>query len=161
MLSLYVEEISDIGEVEEGQSDCAEEDSSCDNFPRTLHDVRVVGVIALEKYSGCLKCTAKLAAKEDDPELGKCVKCGMVQCIDVTSQQVRAQLMIKGVGGILMVRAFGKVVESIAQKPAEDMTTAVLLKAAAFDVVHHDGTVWSISPSPETLTSPRLYHTCT
>ena len=80
-----IEEISDIGEVEEGQSDCGEENSSCDNLPGTLHDVRV-GVIALEKYSGCLKCTAKLAAEDDDPELGKCVKCGMVQCIDVASQ---------------------------------------------------------------------------
>ena len=85
-----------------------------------------------------------MAAEDDDPELGKCVKCGMVQCIDVASQQVRAQLMIKGVGGILTVRAFGEVVESIAQKPAEDVTTAVPLKAAAFDVVHHDGIVWSI-----------------
>ena len=142
--SSMIEEISDIGEVEEGQSDCGEEDSSCDNLPGTLHDVRVVGVIALEKYSGCLKCTAKLAAEDDDPELGKCVKCGMVQCIDVASQQVRAQLMIKGVSGIVTVRAFGKVVESIAQKPAKDVTTAVLLKAAAFDVVHRDGIVWSI-----------------
>ena len=141
--SSMIEEISDIGEVEEGHSDCSEEGSSCDN-PGTLRDVRVVGVIALEKYSGCLKCTAKLTAEEDDPELGRCVKCGMVQCIDVASQQVRAQLMIKGVGGILAVRAFGKVVESIAQKPAEDVTAAVLLKAAAFDVVHRDGIVSSI-----------------
>ena len=138
-----IEEIGDLGE-EEGQSDCGEEDSSCDNLPGTLHDVCVVGVIALEKYSGCLKCEAKLAAEDDDPELGKCVKCGMVQCIDVASQQVRAQL-IKGVGGILMVRGFGKVVESIAQKAAEDVTTAVLLRAAAFDVVQDDGIVWSIT----------------
>ena len=36
-------------------------------------------------------------------------------------------------------------VKSIAQKPAEDMTTAVLLKAAAFDVVHRDGIVLSIT----------------
>ena len=36
-------------------------------------------------------------------------------------------------------------VKSIAQKPAEDMTMAVLMKAAAFDVVHHDGIVLSIT----------------
>ena len=36
-------------------------------------------------------------------------------------------------------------VKIIAQKPAEDMTTAVLLKAAAFDVVHRDGIVLSIT----------------
>ena len=63
----------------------------------------------------------------------------------MASQQVRAQLMIKGVGGILTVRAFSKDVESIAQKAAEDVTTAVLLKAAAFDLVHRDGIVWSIT----------------
>ena len=42
----------------------------------------------------------KLTA-EDYPELGKCLKYGMVQSIDVASQLVRAQLMIKGVGEIL------------------------------------------------------------
>lgn len=46
--SSMIEEISDIGKVEEGHSDCAEEGSSRDNLPGTLHDVRVV------------KCTAKL-----------------------------------------------------------------------------------------------------
>ena len=63
-------------------------------------------------------------------------------------------------------------VKSIAQKPAEDMTMAVLLKAAAFDVVHHDGIVLSItrkayriilkttySPSPEILPLPPMYRT--
>ena len=42
---------------------------------------------------------------------------------------VRTQLMIKGVGGILTIRAFGKVVT---QKPDKDVKMAVLLKA--FDV---------------------------
>ena len=74
-----------------------------------------------------------------------CVNCGMLQCIDAASQQLRAQLMIKGVGNILTLRAFGKVVESIVQKPAEDVTMAVLLKAAAFDVVHRDVIVRSIT----------------
>ena len=141
--SSIIEKISDIGDVEEGDSD--EGGSSGDNFPGTLHNVRVVRVVALEKYSGCIKCTAKVTTDEDDPELGKCVNCGMLQCIDTASQQLRAQLMIKGVGNILTLRAFGKVVESIAQKPAEDVTMAVLLKAAAFDVVHRDGIVRSIT----------------
>ncbi len=67
--------------MEEEQSD--EESTREKICPTVLHDVRVVGVVALERYSGCLKCTAKVVAAEDDPELGKCVKCEMLQCVDV------------------------------------------------------------------------------
>ena len=55
-------------------------------------------------------------AEEDDSELGKCVKCGMAQCMNAGSQKVRAQLVLRGVGGNITLRAFGQVVQNIARK---------------------------------------------
>ena len=51
-----------------------------------------------------------------DTNLGYCQKCDMVQCLDAGKQGLSAQLVIEGAGEKLTLRAFGKVVENIAEK---------------------------------------------
>ena len=36
----------------------------------------------VDKHSGCMKCGAKVVPDGGDPEIGTCVKCKMMQCID-------------------------------------------------------------------------------
>lgn len=79
--------------------------------------MRVVGVIHLEKYRGCLKCKTKLVPDEDDPDLGLCQKCNIMQCFDTSHQGLSAQLMVEGGWEKLTLRAFGKVLEDIVEKP--------------------------------------------
>ena len=32
--------------------------------------------------SGCIKCAAKVLPDSEDPDLGTCVKCNIMQCMD-------------------------------------------------------------------------------
>lgn len=114
-----------------------------------VRNVRVMGVLHFETYSGCLKCKAKIVPDENDPELGCCPKCKMIQCIETTCGGLSVQLMVKGDGEKLTLRAFGKVVEEIAQKAAGEVTMGSLLKCKAFNMVHMDGIIQSVSRSVE------------
>lgn len=106
--------------------------------------MRVVGVTQLDKYAGCMKCTSKIFADRDDPDIGSCAKCNTVQCMDSAKEELVAHVMVRVGGGNLALRVFGKVVEDIAQKPGEQITMASLLKAKAFTMFHKDGIIQSI-----------------
>ena len=133
----------DIGEVApEG------ENTIVDTTPQScswVKNVRVVGVITLEKYSCCIKCSTKLVPDDDDADLGHCSKCQMMQCIDNGSNGIMAKLMVVSGGTKLILCAFGKVVENIATKPAEEVTIPALLKATPFKMTHVDGIIQNIS----------------
>ena len=60
-----MEAIDDIGVVKVPE----DEDSGSGELARLVKDVKVVGVDRLPVYSGCLKCSAKVAADEDDEEI--------------------------------------------------------------------------------------------
>ena len=140
-----IESISDIREVAE-ESD--EESSTTDMAGPSrcrVRDVRVVGVMPLDRYKGCLKCKTKLVPDNYDPDLGLCQKCNMVQCLDGGRQGMTNKLMIEGGGEKLTLRAFGKVLEDIAQKPADEVSMGSLVKAKPFTLVHVDGIIQSIS----------------
>ena len=68
----------------------------------------------------------------------------MLQCMDGNWQGMTAQLVIDAGGEKLTLRAFGKVLEDIAQKPADAVTMAALLRAKPFTIVIVDG-IQSIS----------------
>ena len=136
-----IEKISDIGDVEEEVSE-EESDQGCTT---KIKDARVIGVMYLEKYNGCLKCSAKVVPDKDDVELGCCSKCSMMQCVDVSTQELSAQLVIKSANGNVTLRAFSKTVQDIADKPVNEVTMVVLLKAKPFTLVHHQGIIQSIS----------------
>ena len=53
----------------------------------------VVGVTCLEHYSSYMKCTSKVVADED-PELGWCVKCKMLQVLEECKSKLTSQVMI-------------------------------------------------------------------
>ena len=59
----------------------------------------------------------------------------MVQCLDAAKQGLNAQLVIEGAGEKLMLRAFDKVLESIAEKCASDVSMSSLHKAKPFAMV--------------------------
>ena len=68
----------------------------------------------LDKYSGCMKCGAKVVTDAAHPEIGTCVKCKMMQCINAGKEEFSAHIMVKA-QTCIPLRAFGKVVEDICQ----------------------------------------------
>ena len=98
----------------------------------------------LDKYSGCMKCVAKVVTDAADPEIGTCVKCKMMQCINAGKEEFSAHIMVKAQTECIPLRAFGKVVEDICQKPSGEITMVSLLKAKPFTVVYRDGIIQSV-----------------
>lgn len=95
----------------------------------------------LEKYTGCMKCASKIFPDNKDPDIGTCVKCQTMQCMDAGKEEVVAHIMVRVTNGNLPLRVFGRVVEDIAQEPAGTITMASLLKAKPFTMFHKDGTI--------------------
>lgn len=100
----------------------------------------------LDKYSGCMKCGAKVVTDAADPEIGTCVKCKMMQCINAGKEEFGAHIMVKAETETesIPLHAFGKVVEDICQKPSGEITMVSLLKAKPFTVVYRDGIIQSV-----------------
>ena len=69
----------------------------------------------------------------------------MMQCMDAATRELSVQLIVKSAGGTITLRAFGKTVQDISQKPADEVTMRVLLKAKQFNLIHGDGIIQSIS----------------
>lgn len=136
-----IERIADIGDVEEET-----EDESTHGTPSSqISGGRIVGVLQLDHYRSCLKCTAKVLQDRDDPEIGSCLKCQMMQAFEECGIQLSTQVMIRGDNGTWTLRAFGKVVEDIAQQPASTITERMLVKAKSFNVTYRDGIIQAIS----------------
>lgn len=92
-----IERIENIGDVEEEKSN--EESSTSDKGCGVqLNDVHVVRVVHLDSYNGCIKCNAKLIPDEEDTDLGQCVKCKMMQCMEVVTWELSVQLVVKSAG---------------------------------------------------------------
>lgn len=106
----------------------------------------MVAVTQLDRYSGCMKCTSKVVPMPDDPELGTCVKCETMQCVDGGSEELIANIVVRlSRGGNCALRAFGQVVRDICQVPGGEITMKTLLKAKPFSICYKDGIIQSIS----------------
>lgn len=137
-----IEEIDDIGDVVEVEDDATS--SSNIRMPsKWMKDARVIGVNYLDKYYRCVKCRGKVNS-EGDEEFGQCSKCHMTQCLLGLEMDVSVQLIIKSVNGSVTLRAFGKVIKDIVEKPSTEVTERELLKAKKFDAVYSEGIVQSI-----------------
>ena len=142
-----IEAIADIGDVKEESVEDEREYQS--NQPLQLTNARVVGVHYLDQYTSCLKCTAKVLPDQEDPELGICSKCQMLQVMDTCKVQSSAQVLMRAgdSNGTSMLRAFGKVVEEITECSASEVTKRKLIKARPFDCSYQDGVILSIMRS--------------
>lgn len=136
-----IEMIDDIGvvdDLESGDEGNVEEGLKHNN-------VRVAGVETLTNYSGCMKCKSKVVCDADEPELGTCGKCGTMQCMADCTSEVTAHLIIRSGSGKLSLRAFGKVVEDIAEQREAALTKVSLLKARKFDMEIRDGIIRAVT----------------
>ena len=113
-------------------------------LPSVIQNAKVIGVLAFEKYSKCMKCSAKIM---DTQEFDTCDKCGMVQCISECQTEVAAKLMIRHSSSNerLMLKAYGSILEEIAEEVV--CSPLVLLKAKPFTATYgnQDGIIQSIS----------------
>ena len=139
-------EIDDIGPVQEVDSDDEDDsDNLCTHKTYYWENIRVIGVLQLDSYSGCMKCTAKVLPLPEDAEFGQCVKCQMMQCVADATKELSAQLLLKLPTGQLTLRAFGKHVYDIAQSSTADVTPISLLKATPFNISYKDGIIQTVT----------------
>lgn len=118
-----------------------------------LENVRVAGVEVVESYSECITCTNRVVPDINDPELGTCLQCSMMQCMDDTNVVLGASLVLRvGEREFLPLRAFGNVVEFIAQKSAAEVSMKALLKAEPFTISHRGGVILSATRCIESTT---------
>ena len=113
-----------------------------------VHNVKVIGVMTLDKYQCCINCSTKLTTDTEDPDLGQCSKCQMTQCLDSSSNGLMAKLMLASGGTKYTLCAFGKIVTTIADTPSDQITITTLLKAKPFKMIHVDGIIQSVSRKP-------------
>ena len=90
-----ITEINDIGPVLEVGSDEGDLDNLRTSKTHYWEMIRVSGVLQLDSYGGCLKCTAKVLPLPDDIEYGQCVKCQMMQCMADVTKEISVQLLLK------------------------------------------------------------------
>lgn len=55
-------------------------------------------MLQLERYKACFKCKSMLIPDNEDPDLGHCQKCDVMQCVDSCTSDLNAQVMIEGGG---------------------------------------------------------------
>ena len=144
----FITKVDDISQVQEATS---EDEGDTDNLQISKthywEGIRVSGVLQLNTYSGCMKCKAKVLPLTDDPEFGQCVKCQMMQCMADVNKELSAQLLIKLPTGQITLRAFGKTILDIAQRPAGagDISQISLLKAAPFNMSYKNGIIQTVT----------------
>ena len=115
-----------------------------------LTSVRVAGVEVVESLSECISCANRVVPDTNDPELGTCSQCSMMQRMDDTNVMLGTSLVLRiGEREFLPLRAFGAVVEFIAQKPAAEVSRKALLKAEPFTISHRDGIILSATRCTE------------
>lgn len=115
-----------------------------------LTSVRVAGVEVVESHSACISCANRVIPDRNDPEIGTCMQCSMMQRMDDTNVVLGASLVLRvGEREFLPLRAFGAVVEFIAQKPAAEVSKKALLKAEPFTISHRDGVILSATRCTE------------
>lgn len=151
--SSIIQPISDIGNVvqDEGEEGGQDTDNIKEDNQQKSTNVRVVGVLHLETYKSCLKCTGKVKPLLDDEEISMCLKCGMMQCyLDAMPKQSANLLMKTTDGTMLSLQVFGKHIHDIAEsnRLGCEVTPSMLLKASPFSVTHHHGIIQAVKRKP-------------
>ena len=100
-----------------------------------VRNCSVIGVMTFDKYKCCINCNTKRAPDPEDPDVGHCSKCQMIQCLD-TSKGLMAKLMLASGGTKYTLCAFGKVVETIADTSSDQVNISTILKAKPFKMIH-------------------------
>ena len=100
-----IEEIEDIGAVIEEDADTSENNMTVSHrCMDRMKNVCVVGVNHLDRYCRCLKCKGRVEVDMDDETLGHCVKCKMTMILEGLSEEMSAQITVRGTGGMKTLR---------------------------------------------------------
>ena len=79
----HIVEVDDIGSIH-----TEEEEVPLNSNTSTIKNAHIIGVLDIDTYNSCLKCSSKIMPDTDDDELDECVKCKMMQCIAITPKQL-------------------------------------------------------------------------
>lgn len=98
----------------------------------------------LDCYCACIQCAAKVNRDEDNPDIGTCVKCETMQCMDCTKNEMIADIIVRSSdGNFHSFRVLGNnMVASIAESAST--TKAALLSSRPFTAYVKNGVVQSI-----------------
>ena len=96
---IKVTQIDDIGAVDMPTTD---DESDPEDPAKHLKNVRVIGVLKLDPYHQCFKCSS--IVQQEDDELGKCTRCHIFQnisdCLPAGSMGIMACVVIKATDGL-------------------------------------------------------------
>ena len=128
----FIEMIDDIGAVIEQETD--EEIS-------IIHQVKIIGVSALDTYKSCLLCKASIEPMT--PPLGKCSKaeCAMIQRYDMCPEQASAKLLLQyqpdsNQSKLVQLHAFNQQLLQLCNlSPDQNVTSTSLLNGPTFTSV--------------------------
>ena len=142
---LATEDITEV--VDETESNNSATNTATPSYS-WVRNCSVIGVMTFDKYKCCINCNTKLAPDPEDPDVGHCSKCQMIQCLDNASKGLMAKLMLASGGTKYTLCAFGKVVETIADTSSDQVTISTILKAKPFKMIHVDGIIQFVSRKP-------------
>ena len=103
-----------------------------------IHQVKIMGVPALDIYKLCLLCKARI--KPMTPPMGKCSKtdCAMIQHYGMCPEQVSAKILVQyqpdnGQTKVIQLNAYNNLLFEIANlSPDENLTCMALLTTPTF-----------------------------
>ena len=123
----------------------AEEYLEKDEDIEVLENVHIIGVNRLDIHKGCLNCGGKIVKDEEDEELGGCMKCKMVQCLEDCKVSFNAHLTLETASGQkVTLRVFHQALIDIVDNTDLPITKRTLLKAGVFSARLHDRVIQSI-----------------
>lgn len=120
-----IEEIDDIGVVDDGTSELERE--------KSLHNASIIGVKYFENFSGCYSCSGKVTPRSS--VIGHCSRCGTLQQLERCTQKASAKVDIAYGDDAVTLSVFSPVIDDICGGSA---TIESLLTCQPFDLVYSD-----------------------
>lgn len=118
-----------------------------DSSSETTNDVSVIGILELNAYKMCIKCTNRVNSFDNDDTLGRCQSCNMVQLMTNCEDNIMTQLVVSTNGSdtksFQTVFAYGNIIKDITSH--EKTTYKTLLTAKPFNMTCQHCMITSIT----------------